>query len=84
MVAVVPKEMEALSGVITERPRVSQPLSEPVDISGRPSGTPVSSENSRVILPTVLPDGMSSHSFSRGMSQKQRVRSLSPIHRRFL
>ena len=84
MVAVVPKDSDALSGVNTERPRVSQPLSEPVDISGSPAGSPRAVENSSLSSPTVLPEGMSLHSFSLGTSQKQRVRSRSPIQRRFL
>lgn len=67
MVAVVPREMAALRGWMTDRPRVSQPLSEPVAMRGSPSGTPESAENSRVTRPMIWPEGVSSHSFSWGM-----------------
>ena len=82
MVAVVPNEMAALSAPVTARPSVSQPLSEPVAISGSPAGMPVSALTSGVMLPMTVPEGTRSHSFSTGMSQKQRVRSLAFIQRR--
>ena len=49
IVELVPKEMDALSGLATERPSVSQALSAPVAIRGRPSGAPVSAAASFVI-----------------------------------
>ena len=84
IVAVVPSEMDALSESTTARPSVSQPLSEPVEISGRPAGMPVRALTSSVIVPMTVPDGTRSHSFSFGTSQKQRVRLPGFIQRRFL
>ena len=69
---------------MTERPIVSQPLSEPVEMSGSPAGMPVRALTSSVIVPMTVPDGTRSHSFSFGTSQKQRVRLPGFIQRRFL
>ena len=84
MVELVPKDIEALSGLATERPSVSQALSAPVEISGRPSGAPESPAASFVMYPSTSPEGMSSYSFSCGTSYRQRVRSFSFIQRFFL
>ena len=65
--AVVPREMAALAGWVTDRPRVSQPLSDPVAMRGRPPGTPESAAKAAVVWPMVWPEGTSRHSFSWGM-----------------
>ena len=44
MVEAVPKEIAALSGVITESPKASQALSVAVVIRGSPSGIPERSQ----------------------------------------
>ena len=49
MVELVPKDIAALSGLATLRPRVSQALSAPVAMRGSPSGAPVSSDASLVM-----------------------------------
>ena len=83
-VQLVPNESAAWSSRMTERPIVSQPLSEPVEMSGRPAGMPVRAQTSSVTVPMTVPDGTRSHSFSFGTSQKQRVRLPGFIQRRFL
>ena len=60
IVELVPKDIDALSGLATERPSVSQALSAPVAMSGSPSGAPVSAAASFVMQPRTSPEGMSS------------------------
>ena len=48
-VQLVPNESAAWSSRMTERPIVSQPLSEPVEMSGSPAGMPVRALTSSVI-----------------------------------
>ena len=83
MVAVVPKLMQAVSGVRQPEPMMSHALSLDAATNGSPSGRPVCSAAAAVITPRCSVGGTTSGSFSLSMGNRRHFRSRLPAQSDF-